>query len=83
MGTGAAAELSLLDVCPSALALLECPVPAGLDGRAATKTFDAGWLASHPVTPTAAAAERSSDGDYSDAEAAAVEAHLKDLGYIE
>ena len=83
MGTGAAAELSLLDVCPSALALLECPVPAGLDGRVATKTFDAGWLASHPVTPTAAAAERSSDGDYSDAEAAAVEAHLKDLGYIE
>ena len=47
------------------------------------KAFHAGWLASHPVTATGAVAERSSDGDYSDAEAAAVEAHLKDLGYIE
>jgi predicted AlkP superfamily phosphohydrolase/phosphomutase len=83
IASGAAEELSLLDVCPSVLALLECPVPAGLDGRAAVEAFDAGWLSSHPVSSSEATTARSSEGDYSDEDAAAVAAHLKDLGYIE
>jgi hypothetical protein len=80
---GRADELSLLDVCPTALALLEEAVPAGLDGRAATDVFDADWLSSHPVSSAEAAATRATEGEYSEDEAAAVSAHLKDLGYIE
>lgn len=80
---GRAEELSLLDVCPTALALLEAAVPAGLDGRAATEAFDVDWLSSHPESSTQAATTRPIEGDYSEEEAAAVAAHLKDLGYIE
>ena len=80
---GSAGELALYDVCPTALALLDAEVPAGLDGRAATGALDAAWLERHPVRTGAAAPERSAGGAYSDEEAGAVAAHLKDLGYIE
>ncbi|MDQ3661565.1 MAG: hypothetical protein M3454_10990, partial [Actinomycetota bacterium] len=83
LSEGRSEELSLLDVCPTALALLEKAVPAGLDGRAVTEAFDADWLSSHPVSSVEAAATRGTVGDYSEEEAAAVAAHLKDLGYIE
>jgi arylsulfatase A-like enzyme len=81
--TGRADELSLYDVCPTALALLEGAVPKGLDGRVATEALDARWLQAHPVRTVDAAGGRSAAGAYSDEEAAAVAAHLKDLGYIE
>jgi hypothetical protein len=80
---GAAEELSLYDVCPTALALLEAPIPRGLDGRAVTEALDAAFLAVHPVRIGATASERETGGEYSDEEAAAVASHLKDLGYIE
>lgn len=80
---GRADELALYDVCPTALALLEAAVPEGLDGRAATEMLDPAWLAAHPVSSAEPAGERRAEGEYSDAEADAVAAHLKDLGYIE
>ena len=83
---GSSRELSLYDVCPSALALLEQAVPAGLDGRAATESFEPSWLAEHPVTSTSRstnAGATSAAGEFSEDEAAAVTSHLKDLGYIE
>jgi len=80
---GGAAELSLLDVCPTKLALLEQPLPAGLDGSVARAAIDARWLGAHPPTITADAHARQPGGEYSEEEAAAVAAHLKDLGYIE
>jgi predicted AlkP superfamily phosphohydrolase/phosphomutase len=84
IASGRAAELSLYDVCPTALALLERPVPDGLDGTVATDAIAAEFLAAHPVTAAQQSGERSiSEGGYSDAEAAAVAAHLKDLGYID
>lgn len=83
LARGHTEELSLLDVCPTAMALLEAAVPEGLDGRAATEALDAGWLSTHPVSSTEAADNRLTEGDYSAEEAAAVAAHLKDLGYIE
>ena len=83
MTTGASEELSLYDVCPTALALLEQPVPAGLDGHVASEAIDPTWLEEHPVRTTEGGASRAPGGDYSDEEAAAVAAHLKDLGYIE
>jgi predicted AlkP superfamily phosphohydrolase/phosphomutase len=80
---GSGSELSLQDVCPTALALLEQSVPQGLDGRVATEAFDASWLSDHPVKSSSAAGDRRVGGEFSEEEAAAVSAHLKDLGYIE
>lgn len=88
-------ELSLYDVCPTMLALLEQSVPDALDGRVATEILDPGFLTDHPVrraegaatgaAPTRSASPARGRGAqaYSDEEAAAVAAHLKDLGYIE
>jgi len=76
-------ELSLYDLCPTALALLEQPIPEGLDGRAVTELFEPGFLDSAPLRRAERAGVRDAGGEYSEAEAAAVAEHLKDLGYIE
>ncbi len=81
---GAIEEPSLLDVAPTMLALLEQPVPEGLDGAVAAGLPSPSFLQRHPVRT--AQAERTlgaAGGDYSEDEAAAVAAHLRDLGYIE
>ena len=80
---GSIGELSLLDVCPTALVLLEQAVPEGLDGRVAKTSLDPGFLERSPVRSTGPAGSRIAEGTYSDEEAAAVAAHLRDLGYIE
>jgi hypothetical protein len=81
---GRADELSLYDICPTTLALLERPVPSGLDGTVATAALDARWLEAHPVRVVDPAGTRSAGGgQYSDEEAAAVASHLRDLGYLE
>jgi predicted AlkP superfamily phosphohydrolase/phosphomutase len=83
IGSGESPELSLYDVCPTALALLEREIPAGLDGRAVEEALDGAFLAAHPVRGGAPISVRSTEPAYSDAEAAAVAKHLKELGYIE
>jgi predicted AlkP superfamily phosphohydrolase/phosphomutase len=76
--------LRLYDVCPTALALLERPVPSGLDGRVAQAALDDAFLAAHPVAARGESGRReAAEVEYSADEAAAVAAHLKDLGYIE
>ena len=80
---GASDELSLLDICPTSLALLESSVPEGLRGRIAAEAI-AGFLQKHPARTGQRVTERDrTSGDYSEDEAAAVAEHLKDLGYIE
>jgi predicted AlkP superfamily phosphohydrolase/phosphomutase len=92
IASGSSDELNLYDVCPTALALLEQPVPDGLDGRPATEAVEATWLAEHPVRTRPPAGERNprggpdgggGEGEFSEADAEAVAAHLRDLGYIE
>lgn len=83
VAAGVIDEVALPDVCPTALALLEQPVPEGLDGRVATELLDAGWLRAHPVASAEPGTARDAPGGYSAAEADSVAAHLKDLGYIE
>lgn len=73
---------SLYDVTPTMLALLEQAIPEASEGNVLSDTIDGAFLASHPPT-TRVVAERSETGAYSDEDAAAVAAHLKDLGYIE
>lgn len=80
---GSSSELHLHDVCPTALVLLDAPVPEGLNGRVAEDALS-GFLAASPARSTEEAAERGdASAGYSDDEAAAVAEHLKDLGYIE
>ena len=83
LGTGTASELNLYDVCPTALALLEQHVPDDLDGKVARAALDEGWLERHPIIEVPASINHAGGGDYSDEEAAAVAAHLRELGYIE
>ena len=88
IAAGTAEELSLYDVCPTSLALLERGVPEGLDGRVAEAALAPRFLSDHPIAVgEARPSERRTDVDDSDPlnedEAAAVAAHLKDLGYIE
>ncbi|MDQ3985352.1 MAG: alkaline phosphatase family protein [Actinomycetota bacterium] len=80
---GASDELSLMDLCPTALALLNERVPSDLDGRAATEILTESFLNDHEIRIEGRAGGREESGEYSDEEAAAVAAHLKDLGYIE
>ena len=80
---GTSDELSLYDLCPTALALFGAAVPDGLDGRVATEVIEPRFLSEHEVRSSAKVAERRAGGDYSEEEAAAVAAHLKNLGYIE
>jgi predicted AlkP superfamily phosphohydrolase/phosphomutase len=81
---GAVPELHLFDVCPTVLALLGAPVPEGIDGRVATEVVDPVWLDDNPIRVASPTDDRGvTAGEYSDEEAAAVAAHLKDLGYIE
>jgi predicted AlkP superfamily phosphohydrolase/phosphomutase len=80
---GITSELSLLDVCPTALALLAAAIPEGLDGRVAEAVMTSEFLEAHPIRITGAADTRQTSGEYSEEEAQAVAAHLKDLGYIE
>jgi len=83
-GRGVLDELSLYDVCATALALLEQPVPTHLDGRVATAALHSEFLDRHPVTSVEREGTRAgAEETYSDEEAAAVAEHLKDLGYIE
>jgi predicted AlkP superfamily phosphohydrolase/phosphomutase len=81
--TSGSAALSIYDVAPTMLALLEQPIPDDLDGAVATEALSSDWLRNHPISSGGAAAPRRAGGDYSDDEAAAVAAHLRDLGYIE
>jgi hypothetical protein len=48
-----------------------------------TDSIDDAFLAAHPVATGGAVGARDASGEYSEAEAEAVAAHLKDLGYIE
>ena len=88
ISSGATEELSLYDVCPTSLALLERSVPADMDGRVAEEALSTAFLAAHPVTVARSdpsIADRVPDDSevFDDDEAAAVASHLKDLGYIE
>ena len=83
IAAGDVGELSLMDVCPTALALLGEPVPDDLDGSPGRAILSDEFLAAHPISSGGTAGGRETGGEYSEAEAAAVAEHLKDLGYIE
>jgi len=75
-------DATLYDIAPTMLALLGQPVATGSDGRVLDEALEASFLQRHPVAEREVAA-RSAAAPYSDEEAAAVAAHLQELGYIE
>jgi len=81
---GSSEDLSLYDVAPTMLGLLGSSIPDNLDGKVARDALTSGFLERNPIATRAATTERPADhGAYSDEEASAVAAHLKDLGYID
>lgn len=80
ISSGSGDPLALYDVCPTSLALLDSPIPAGLDGRVASRAMSNAVI---PATGVATTERHADAGGFSEAEAAAVAEHLKDLGYIE
>ena len=83
MSGGTMNELALYDVCPTSLALVGAPVPTGLDGKVAEAALRTEFLERNPVRIAGASRPEARGGEYSEEEAAAVAAHLKDLGYID
>ena len=73
---------SLADVLPTALHLLDVPLPDDLDGRVIEEALAPGYLAEHPVHVTAArhANGGSADGDEDEDE---MRRFLQGLGYVE
>jgi predicted AlkP superfamily phosphohydrolase/phosphomutase len=80
---GTTNEFSLQDLAPTALALLNQPIPSDLDGRPATEALTPAFLERNPIQASGTSTTRTAEAAYSEAEAAAVAEHLKDLGYIE
>lgn len=75
---------SIADLAPTALQLLGVPVPAHMEGRVLEEAFAAEWMAAHPVRRIAYSGEvaAATGGELSEEEVAAMEAHLRGLGYI-
>jgi predicted AlkP superfamily phosphohydrolase/phosphomutase len=83
--TGASLDhASIADLAPTALQLLGVPVPAHMEGRVLEEAFAAEWMAAHPVRRTAFSGEvaAGTGSELSEEEVAAMEAHLRGLGYI-
>ena len=83
IAAGRSDELSLYDVGPTALAMLGGSVPKGLDGRVAEELVAPDLFARQPIEYVDVRQATEPAGEYSEEEAAAVAAHLKDLGYID
>jgi predicted AlkP superfamily phosphohydrolase/phosphomutase len=70
---------SITDVSPTVLHAMDLPVPEGLDGRVLTELFGDG----RPVRyGDGARSEAPGAVEYSDEEAAAIEASLRGIGYL-
>ena len=75
----------IVDVAPTALYLSGLPVPADMDGQPLLDWMELDYRRTHPVVRATSQAPREVQRDassYYPEEAAAVEAHLRDLGYI-
>jgi len=81
------AALRLLDLTPTILHLRGLPIPADMDGKVLTQSFDPAWLSSHPVTTTDESLRFTPSADtgetYDDAEKKVLEDRLRSLGYID
>ncbi len=75
----------IIDVAPTALYLLENPIPKDMDGRILEEAFDASYLGKSKPCYKSMNIERKfgPEEDYSQKDAETIEKRLKDLGYID
>ncbi|MBI2881268.1 MAG: alkaline phosphatase family protein [Candidatus Tectomicrobia bacterium] len=79
----------IADISPTVLYALGLPVPPEMDGKVLTDAFEPGWVAARPVErgnltdPDAQPSGPDRAEVYTEAETAAIERRLKDLGYLE
>ena len=72
----------LWDLAPTILHYLGVPVPDDMDGRVLAESFDADWLAEHPVTFSAGTGESGQGADYDSEAQALIDERLRGLGYV-
>jgi predicted AlkP superfamily phosphohydrolase/phosphomutase len=78
-------EATLVDIAPTALYLLNLPIPASMDGRVLSGMFEEDWLEAHPIKLS----ERASEMPVSEAEKMSseememVKKRLRSLGYLD
>ena len=76
---------TLVDIAPTALYLLDLPIPANMDGRMLGGMFEEDWLEAHPIKLS----ERASEMPVSEAEKMSseememVKKRLRSLGYLD
>ena len=84
---GQLAESSLLDLTPTLLYLLGCPIPSCMDGQVCTSLFDKSWLESRPIVWTDSGEitreEHKSVSALEANEEAAIIDRLRGLGYVD
>jgi predicted AlkP superfamily phosphohydrolase/phosphomutase len=80
---GVLKEVTIHDLAPTILYLMDLPVPADMDGTVLLKTLEEGWVENHPVQYTTAEGE-GPEGDllYSQDEEKEIKERLKGLGYL-
>jgi predicted AlkP superfamily phosphohydrolase/phosphomutase len=75
---------SLLDLTPTILHLLNCPLPLDLDGQVIENAFEKDFFKSHPIryNTTGESNQDSPPKDLTDDEEANLRERLKDMGYF-
>lgn len=75
----------IMDLTPTILHLLGMPIPDDMDGRVLTESLDPHWLENHPISYTKGSifAGLDQSGRCNQKEQAAMEEHLRALGYLD
>lgn len=79
-------NLHIMDVAPTVLYLMGCPVPADMDGRVITEAIEEAVLEAHPLQFSQDTAEGAGTGasvEFSEQERLELEENLRSLGYME
>ncbi len=82
---GTIAGAHIMDIAPTVLHLMGCPVPDDMDGKTLQNIFTEDFIRSHPIVRKASAGKTDKDSimDFSDEETRKLEERLKGLGYME
>jgi arylsulfatase A-like enzyme len=74
---------NIVDLAPTILYAMGCPIPRDMDGRVLTEAFHPQFLEAQPISyGEAATAAEERERAYSEADEAEVRERLKGLGYI-
>jgi predicted AlkP superfamily phosphohydrolase/phosphomutase len=77
--------VSIMDIFPTVLYLLDCSIPAKTDGRVLSEAFTPAFLRGHPIEHSKESDDsrnRTMPSDFTEEEAQAVMSRLKGLGYL-